>query len=132
MQQRLLEFFITVFSQELSDAYLNTLFEQVHDFYLCIFCNAYCVMSGLLVRLALGHPMKKKSTHFFLMSRINQQEVHNSVCMSQELARRCIWIQESAISSPNTSGSVHSESSITERENRRRVNAVQKILKVVL
>lgn len=50
--------------------------------------------------------------------------------MSQELARRCIWIQETTISSPNTSGSVHSESSITERENRRRVNAVQKILKV--
>uniref|UniRef100_A0A0P5L1U9 Leucine-rich repeat and WD repeat-containing n=1 Tax=Daphnia magna TaxID=35525 RepID=A0A0P5L1U9_9CRUS len=87
VQQRLLEFFITVFSQELSDAYLNTLFEQ---------------------------------------------EVHNSVCMSQELARRCIWIQEMTISSPNTSGSVHSESSITERENRRRVNAVQKILKTLL
>ena len=50
--------------------------------------------------------------------------------MSQELARRCIWIQKSDISSPNTSGSTHSESSITERENRRRVNAVQKILKV--
>lgn len=66
----------------------------------------------------------------FFFHSIHKKEVHNSVCMSQELARRCIWIQEMTISSPNTSGSLHSESSITERENRRRVNAVQKILKV--
>ena len=46
--------------------------------------------------------------------------------MNQDLSRRCIWIQESN----NSGGSNSSESLLSERENRRRVTAVQKILKV--
>lgn len=66
-----------------------------------------------------------------------EQEVHNSVCMSQELARRCLWLRESfnnvvigqSCASPSTLAPTP-EASIAERENRRRVNAVQKTLKV--
>lgn len=57
---------------------------------------------------------------------LNIKEVHNSVCMNQDLSRRCIWIQESN----NTAASNGSESLVSERENRRRVTAVQKTLKV--
>ena len=109
MQQRLIEILVNVLSPELSDAYLTTLFEQ---------------------------------------------EVHNSVCMSQELARRCVWIRESnntatvgnCCASPSTLGPSLSTSSSSseaaaatttlattstvERENRRRVTADQKTLKV--
>ena len=81
IQRRLLEIFISIFSPELSDAYLTTLFEQ---------------------------------------------EVHNSVCMSQELARRCVWIQHGAACPVPPAA----DGCIIEQENRRRVNATQKALKV--
>jgi len=45
--------------------------------------------------------------------------------MSQELARRCLWIQHGAAESKATPAP-----SVVEQENRRRVAATQKALKV--
>lgn len=49
--------------------------------------------------------------------------------MSQEMARRCLWIQDAAASSPLAS---EQPASASEREHRRRVAALHKTLKCLL
>lgn len=73
------------------------------------------------IQLLLSYLQRTETEYVFV------QEVHNTVCMSQELARRCLWLYR--VCAP-AGGQSQDPPSSGEIELRRRLEALHKDLKV--